>query len=96
MNTAFLLVARYDGRPIIPIETVREDFFPHLTLKSLVDNISAGKLALPMVRIGLGTKTAKGVHLTDLARYIDERAEAARKECHQLTGQWPPRRGGST
>ena len=93
MNTAFLLAARYDGRPIIPIETVREDFFPNVTLKIMIDNINTGRIALPMVRIGVGVKTAKGIHLTDLARYIDERTEEARKECHQLTGQWPPKRG---
>jgi hypothetical protein len=29
-------------------------------------------------------KSAKGVHLTDLAEYLDKQAEAARKECEQL------------
>jgi hypothetical protein len=29
-------------------------------------------------------KAAKGVHIADLAAYLDERAEAARKECRQL------------
>jgi hypothetical protein len=29
-------------------------------------------------------KAAKGVHLTDLAAYLDERRAAAVKECQQL------------
>ncbi len=39
-----------------------------------------------MVRIEASQKSAKGVHLTDLAAYIDKRVEAARRECRQLTG----------
>jgi hypothetical protein len=30
-------------------------------------------------------KTAKGVHIADLAEYLDKQAEAARKECRQLS-----------
>ena len=48
--------------------------------------ISAGDIRLPLVRIEARKKCAKGVHLTDLAQWIDERAEAARKECDQLCG----------
>jgi hypothetical protein len=35
-------------------------------------------------------KAAKGVHLSDLALYIDARVAAARKECQQLTGKQFP------
>ena len=37
-------------------------------------------------RGGEANKAARGVHLVDLARWIDQRAEAARKECRQLCG----------
>lgn len=85
MNTAFLLMAQYEGRAVIPIETVCRDYFPHLKPEKLVAKISAGEIALPMVRIDpQSQKAAKGVHLTDLAAYIDARVEAARKECRQL------------
>lgn len=86
MNTAFLLMARYDGLPVIPIETVRRDFFAHLTTDKLVRKISAGEIAIPLTRIEPSQKAAKGVHLQDLAQWIDRRAEAARKECKQLNG----------
>ncbi|MGA0595428.1 pyocin activator PrtN family protein [Enterovirga sp. CN4-39] len=86
MNTAFLLLAQYDGQAVIPIDRVCRDYFSHLTPDKLVRKISAGEIALPMVRMETSQKAAKGVHLQDLARWIDKRAEAARKECQQLTG----------
>jgi hypothetical protein len=39
---------------------------------------------LTMVRMEASQKAAKGVHITDLAAYLDERAEAARRECDAL------------
>jgi hypothetical protein len=38
------------------------------------------------VRIESSQKAALGVHINDLAAWIDARTEAARKECRQLTG----------
>ncbi|WP_238192150.1 pyocin activator PrtN family protein [Methylobacterium frigidaeris] len=86
MNTAFLLLAQYGGAAVIPIEAVCRDYFSHLTPEKLVRKISAGEIALPLVRIEASQKSAKGVHLNDLARWVDDRAEAARKECRQLCG----------
>ncbi len=85
MNTAFLLMAQYGGKAIIPLEVVCRDYFSHLTAAKLVRKISAGDIALPLVRIEASQKCAKGVHLTDLANYLDARAEAARKELRDLT-----------
>ena len=85
MNTAFILMAQYDGRAVIPIDLVCRDYFTHLTPDKLARKISRGEVRLPMVRMENSQKAAKGVHLTDLAAYLDERAEAARKECRQLT-----------
>ncbi|NWG25148.1 MAG: pyocin activator PrtN family protein [Pseudorhodoplanes sp.] len=85
MNTLFLLMAQYNGKAVIPIEDVCRDYFSHLTPTIFVRKISSGELKLPLVRMELSQKAAKGVHLQDLASYIDERAEAARRECKQLT-----------
>lgn len=71
---------------MIPIDKVCRDYFWHLTPEKLVRKISAGEIALPLVRIEASQKAAKGVHLVDLAKWIDARAEAARKECRQLCG----------
>lgn len=84
MNTAFLLMAQYDGRAIIPVEWVCRDYFSHLTPEKFVRKVSLGDLAIPLVRMEASQKCAKGVHLTDLAQYLDRRVEAARKECEQL------------
>ncbi|WP_311276120.1 pyocin activator PrtN family protein [Methylobacterium sp. WCS2018Hpa-22] len=86
MNTVFLLMAQYGGRAIIPIELVAQDYFSHLNAEKLVRKIGAGEIAIPLVRIEESQKCAKGVHVADLAAYIDKRVEAARKECRQLNG----------
>lgn len=84
MNTAFLLMAQYDGLAIIPIDTVRRDYFSHLTTDHLIRKISAGDIKIPMVRMEPSQKAAKGVHLTDLAEYLDQQRAIARKEMQQL------------
>jgi hypothetical protein len=45
-----------------------------------------GDIALPIVRIEASQKAQRGVHLVDLAAYIDKRQAAAVKECDQLCG----------
>lgn len=86
MKTAFLLMAHYEGLAVIPIDRVAKDYFSHLTTDKLVRKISAGEIALPLVRIETSYKWQKGVALIDFAAYLDRCIEAARKECRQLTG----------
>jgi hypothetical protein len=64
---------------------VCRDYFSHLKPTKLVQKISAGEIAIPLVRIEPSQKCAKGAHLTDLAKYLDARVEAARKEMIALT-----------
>jgi hypothetical protein len=85
MNTAFLLMAQYDGQAVIPVDAVVRDYFSHLTAEKFLRKIGAGEIALPIVRIEASQKAAKGVHLQDLAEYLDARRAAARKELEQLT-----------
>jgi hypothetical protein len=79
MNTTFLLMAQYGGKAITRSRTCR-DYFPHLKPVKLVQKISAGAIAIPLVRIEASQECAKCVHLTDLAKYLDARVDAARKE----------------
>ncbi|MBS9718966.1 pyocin activator PrtN family protein [Pseudohalocynthiibacter aestuariivivens] len=79
-------MAKYDGMPIIPAQKVCDDFFPHLTLVKFLRKISEGQIALPMVRIEESQKSAKGVHLQDLAAYLDDRRKAAQREYEQMYG----------
>ncbi len=86
MNTAFLLAARYDGLAVIPIETVQRDYFPHIGVEKLAGKIVRGEITLPMIRIEpRSQKAARGVHVADLARWIDDRREAALKELKAIT-----------
>ena len=85
MNTAFLLMAQYNGLAVIPADTVCRDYFSHLTLDKFLRKVSSGEIELPLVRIEMSQKSAKGVHLQDLAAYLDCRRAAAQKELHQLT-----------
>ncbi|WP_315758312.1 MULTISPECIES: pyocin activator PrtN family protein [unclassified Bradyrhizobium] len=84
MSTAFLLMAQYGGKAIVPIEDVCRDYFSHLSSTKLVQKIGAGEIPIPLVRMEASQKCAKGVHLVDLAQYLDARVEAARKELNAI------------
>lgn len=87
MNTAFLLMAQYNGQAVIPVGRVVTDYFPHLSVDKFTRKVALGEIKLPLVRIDPGTqKSAKGIHLTDLAKYLDDRRAAAIKEAAQLAG----------
>lgn len=85
LNTTFLLLAQYGGKAVIPLDEVRRDFFSHLTLQKLLRNLSSGDIALPLMRMEHSQKCAKGVHLQDLADFLDKRRHAAKKELSQMT-----------
>lgn len=85
MNTLFLLMARYNAAPTIPVETVCADFFSHLAPDKFVRKVEAGEIKLPVIRMETSQKAAKHVALVDLARYLDERHAAAARELEQLS-----------
>lgn len=86
MDTIWLLAARYDGAVLIPIEVVCRDFFRHLNQNEFMRKVNNGDIPLPIVRMDpKSAKTAKGVHLQDLAQWIDYQRNIARAETYQLT-----------
>ena len=87
MNTAFLLLAQYGGAAVIPVHLVCRDYFQHLTPQQFVRKATEGKIDLPVVMIETSQKASRGVHLQDLAIWIDRRREAAQKECDQMQGR---------
>ena len=88
MNTAFLLMAQYDAQAVIPVDKVVRDYFSHLTTDKFLRKVSTGEIKIPLLRIEAGSqKAAKGVHLSDLAQYLDDRRAAALKEADQLAGR---------
>ncbi|WP_409260780.1 pyocin activator PrtN family protein [Pseudomonas putida] len=46
--------------------------------------VLAGQIKLPITRLEASQKSARGIHIADLAHYLDQQREAARKECAQL------------
>lgn len=84
MNTAFVLMAQYNSQAIIPLEIVCKDYFRHLTPEMLQRKVLAGKIKLPITRIENSQKSAKGIHLGDLADYLDEQRRIANRELQQL------------
>ncbi len=61
------------------------DFECGSTVEKVLRKALRGDIALPIVRIETSQKAQRGVHLVDLAAYIDKRRAAAVKECSQLT-----------
>lgn len=77
MNTAMLLMAQY-GQAVVPAARVAADYFD-LTPEKFVRKCCSGEIRLPLVRMTDSQKSARGIHLADLAAYIDRaRGEAAR------------------
>ncbi len=84
MNTNFLLLAQYNGQLFIPLQQVCTDYFTHLSPAMLERKVLEGKIKLPITRIEASNKAPRGVHIADLANYIDAQRAAALKECEQL------------
>lgn len=86
LNTTFLLMAQYNGKAIVPLADVCRDYFSHLAPEKLFRKAMAGQIPLLVVHIEHSPKSAKGIHLQDLADYLDKRRAAVTKECAQLHG----------
>ncbi|HGM4963236.1 pyocin activator PrtN family protein [Pseudomonas hunanensis] len=91
MNTAFVLMAQYNGKAIISIEQLCADYFTHLTPDMFQRKVLAGQIQLPITRLEGSQKSARGVHIADLASYLDQQRDAARKECAQLNRSYRDR-----
>ncbi|WP_330114057.1 pyocin activator PrtN family protein [Pseudomonas sp. JS3066] len=94
MNTIFLLIAQYNSTAIIPLDRICADYFSHLTPEKFQQKVLAGAIDLPIVRMEGSQKSAKGVALTDLAKYLDAQHQAAKVENDKLHGRNPFRRSG--
>ncbi|MHC8325993.1 pyocin activator PrtN family protein [Pseudomonas sp. LB1P83] len=85
MRTLFVLMAQYDGQVVIPLDRVCKDYFTHLTTDMFQRKVMAGQIKIPITRMEASQKTARGVHINDLAEYLDMQRAAAIKESNQLT-----------
>lgn len=78
MNTVFLLMAEFNS-PTIPLSQIAERY---LGMKPETANkkANAGDLPIPSFRLDDGQKAPRIVHVKDLADYIDQKREEAKKE----------------
>lgn len=87
MNTLFLLMAQYDGQAVIPLNRVCTDYM-HLTIEKFKRKQLLGEIDIPIVRLGTATqKAALGIHIKDLAMYIDNQRSKAVLEQEKLMGR---------
>ncbi|ROM75292.1 Pyocin activator protein PrtN [Pseudomonas brassicacearum] len=84
MNTLFLLMAQYDGQAVIPLARVCADYM-NLTVEKFKHKQMAGEIDIPVVRLGAQSqKAGLGIHLKDLAEYIDRQRTKATLENDKL------------
>lgn len=85
MKTAFILMAQYE-RAVVPLDLVCRDYFKHLTPENFARKSLAGEIAIPVVRIEDSQKATRGVHIEDLAAWIDTRRAEAVRELERIHG----------
>jgi len=76
MYTAFMLMSQYGPKPIIPAEIVARDYFS-LPKSKFFELVNRKEILLPVLRMTDSQKSPRGVHIMDLANYIDARRDAA-------------------
>ncbi|WP_122549792.1 pyocin activator PrtN family protein [Pseudomonas viridiflava] len=87
MNTLFLLMAQYEGKAVIPLDRVCADYM-NLTVEKFKRKRLEGEIDIPVIRLGAESqKAGLGIHLKDLADYIDRQRDKAPKEQNQLMGR---------
>lgn len=80
MKTIWLLMAKYEGQPMIPLDTVIADYLPDISRKTARQKIESGEIPIPVVILGRGQKAARMFHIEGLAAFIDKVAVLAVKE----------------
>jgi hypothetical protein len=84
MSTLKRLESQFNA-PLLPMEVVRVNFFPHLSEDTFSRRARANDLGFPVIRADRSQKTAMFVHIEDLASYLDSRRTVALHEHASLT-----------
>jgi hypothetical protein len=85
MNSTLKRLETQFNAPLLPIETVRVNFFPHLSEDTFNRRARANDLGFPIVRTDRSQKSAMFVHVEDLAEYLESRRTVAARERATLT-----------
>ena len=85
VNTAFLLMAQYNARVVIPLPEVLRDYFGGLSREKFLAKVDKGEIRIPITRMERSQRGMVGISLVDLAAYLDARMEEARKELEAMS-----------
>jgi len=58
MKTAFLLM-HSEGKAVIPVEQVCQDYFSHLRVNELIQKLTVGEIPIPLARMEASRRCAK-------------------------------------
>lgn len=78
-------MVQYDGRPVVPVDVVAKHHF-ELDTRTFLRKVADSKIRLPLIQMEDSQKSAKGVHVGDLAEYIDQRRADARLDQEKMFG----------
>ncbi len=78
MNTAFLLMAQFN-KAVIPITDICDEYFG-LSASVAIRYAKSGKLPIPAFRAGQSNKSTWMINVTDLAEYLDQLRDQAKKD----------------
>jgi hypothetical protein len=85
MSTLQRLESQFNA-PLLPMEVVRMNFFPHLSEDTFSRRARANDFGFPVVTSDRSQKAAMFVHVEDLAAYLDARRVVAVREHASLSG----------
>lgn len=76
MNAFYILLGKYGHEVMIPSEIVARDWF-NIGKSKFHEKVGRGEIALPVMSMDDSQKSPRGVHILDLAEYLDKRRDAA-------------------
>lgn len=85
MDWRWLLLARYQGQPIIRAEVVCSDYFSPLTFKAWKEMVNDGTIKLPIMRMSPSKKAPLYISINHLADFLTKREADAAREAEALS-----------
>ncbi|WP_374255079.1 pyocin activator PrtN family protein [Acinetobacter brisouii] len=86
LSSYHILMLRY-GSPVVLLETVVNDYFPHMDIKHANRRANAQDLPFPVFKSEPNNKLAKWfVNIADLAVYLDKQCSIAKKDFVAMNG----------
>ncbi len=74
------LIARSNGRALVPVEGGCRVFLSYLTITHLVEKASIGQIKLTLIYVEPSERAANGIHVQDMADYTNARKKVAQGE----------------